>query len=288
MADISAVPVQNFGQDIMSIPTAMSDIASQAQTRQVQQAQIPGINAQTQGTQLANQGAAIANQRAALTAAWLQHAMAAPILNDSQTGTPDATTSAGGQPVPSVAAGNGEAPDTDGSLTPDEAFALHASGVDAMAQNKYAVKDIWSPQELQALAQQPQNILAGLPDQTANIKTQHEARIANMTASAQLAASNAYDANYALANAPDGTALNMLKRMKPNAVAGQTGADAAATIEQLAKKYNWSPEETDQYVRDFATESANAIRTVLLETSRHSSLYPARTRPGYQPRNGRT
>ncbi len=188
MADLPVTPLADYGSIMMSIPQAQSNIQSQAQTRAVQQAQIPQINAQTQQQQ-------IQNEQSQLQLGFLQQymqAMNSPAINDSQIGgTSSAPASAGGQPVQappmagatagdgspstSTAAGDEAAatppdgsqrgsdananstasvakPDVaDGNMSPDDA--LDEAAITAHAQKQYAVRDIWTPQEQSQLMQ---------------------------------------------------------------------------------------------------------------------------------------
>jgi hypothetical protein len=303
MADLPVTPLADYGSIMMSIPQAQSTIASQAQTRAVQQAQIPQINAATASQQ-------IQNEQQSLQLGFLQHymqTMNSPAINDSQLGVSNATASAGGQPISpaptgaeasdgssptstAAATANAAAPadgsqqasdananstassapadPADGHMSPDEA--LDSAAIASHVQQKYAVRDIWAPQEQAQLMQAQKavqmaamtgntGLLAGAKQNVDNIVQNHKIRIDNATAQAQLSASNGYDASYALSTAPPGTALKVLAKLKSDGADGETGADAAAKIQALADKNGWTADETDQYVRNYANAAGNAL-----------------------------
>ena len=275
MADIAPVyGVTNWGDMLSSLPSAMSNIRSQTVQQAdtmanvpVQQAEAQNISAQATGQQLQNQKLGI------MLDAYRHNMMQqqAPAINDSQAPLPDAISGlisqtgqtsntsgvAPGATTAAVAAGSGEPAGTDGKLDPTKA--IDPSAIATLAEKKYAVRDIWTPDEVQQLQNNKSNVMLGLPDQRPNILAMHKARIDSQTNSAQLAASDAYDQMVSLQNAPDGAALNQLARLKPNGPDGQTGRAAAEKVQALADKNGWTPEQTDQFVRDYAQQSANQL-----------------------------
>jgi hypothetical protein len=165
--------------------------------------------------------------------------------------TPDAS---GASPTPPPAAGNSPGSVNDTSGAGSDALAVSDAGftpadIAAGMQNKYAVRDQWTPQELQSLHQAQAAEAAGLPNMTANVTAQHNARIQTMTNQAQLGASAVYDQAHAVSSAPPNLALATLKTVHP---------DTGAIIQKIADEKGWTPEQTDQFVRTYVDEVGNA------------------------------
>lgn len=125
----------------------------------------------------------------------------------------------------------------DGGLTPDQ--------IQAHANAKFYVSPAWTPQEATAMNNA---MLSGQPGAIDAVKTMHDMRVQNLQTQATNAATNSYDNAYQVQNAPKGAALATLDRGGPEA------QSAAAHIESMAEQKGWTPEQTDQHVRDFATE----------------------------------
>lgn len=260
MADLPVTPLADYNSIIMSQPLAQSNIATQAASRAY-------LGAQTQGQ-------ALQNQLMQTRVQWLQQALNSPIVNDSQV-APEQDNSAASAVAqvgaPSTLAGGGFK--QTGDVTPSGASSnpedIASAGLDSATiaskmQQKYAVRDIWTPQEQQRLqqlqAQLPQAqqmALAGLPDQTPAIKAQiealkqsHDIRIQNATAQAQLGAGRTYDQSVAIStmDGPPGTKLAALRRIDPQ---------TADSIEKLAEHHSWTPEQTDTFVQTYADEIGN-------------------------------
>ena len=232
MADIQPTPVLDYGTMLQSYSTAEANQnLTNAQTQQV--------GAQTQGTQLANQKTAL--QLGLIKQAML--AAKAPAVNDSTPQAVQAGDASGVAPTSGSGGGDG----TEQSAA--EALGLDHAHVAKTAQQHFAVKDIWAPQELQALQQAILWKQAGMPDTTQDIISQHKARIDTAANKAQLQASDFYDQSYAVATAPEGAALATLRAIH---------GDMAGAIENIATKKGWTPEQTDKFVRDYANEAGNA------------------------------
>jgi hypothetical protein len=256
MADIPVTPITDYGALLSSQPQAMSNIAlqqSEMQTQAAQRQAIPSQIAATQAgiayTQAQTQGQQYLN---AFQQAKLQQLKAnadmltQPAVND-QTATP-------GQP-PTTA---GVAPATSATTAPSDQLTLQDAGLDPAsitqhAQQQFAVPASLTDPESTQLAIAAANKLYGLPDNTDSIKAAYAARVATATAHAQYAASQAYDSATAVLKAPDGAALSTLDKIGPD------GAAHANAIAQLAAKNGWTPDQTDQFVRTYASEVANAV-----------------------------
>lgn len=239
MADLPVQPVLNYGQMLGSYGESLANQENATTNNLSARAQIPSIQAGTALTQAQTQGANLANQRSAAQLAMLQSLMAPPVVNDQS--APASADTSGAAPSPTASKGN------------SDTLEIHDGGIDKAAidsgiQSQFAVKDQWTPQELQKLQMAQSAEIAGLPNMTANVKLQHDARIQNLTNQAQLGASKAYDQSYAVSTAPDGNALPTLAAIHP---------DAAAAIKKIADAKDWTPAQTDQYVRTYADEVGN-------------------------------
>lgn len=139
-------------------------------------------------------------------------------------------------------AANATAPETgslaDGGITPDQ--------IQAHANAEFYVNPAWTPQEASALSAAA---LSNQPGATDAVKTMHDMRVQAQQAQASNAATKGYDISYQIQSAPKGAALDTLNR--------QTSAGAqhiATQIEEAAKQKGWTPEQTDNFTRQVATE----------------------------------
>ncbi len=295
MADIPYTPLADYGQLMQSYPLAQAQITNlQAQAGQAN-AQTGLIGQQTQGAAIANQKSNVqldlirqalnepnqpaVNDQTPQTNASGETPYASggsgsgggggPLMGEggaAGTATDAATRSASttvararaaGEsmtPTPGAEAAGGEddtVPTAAGgpSTSAAASIGLDPAHVAKTAQQHFAVKDIWTQDELQKLDLARRMKMAGMPDTTQDVIAQHKARIDSTANRAQLQASDFYDQSSAIANAPDGQALSTLRRIH---------GDMANAIDQLAEKKGWTPEQTDQIVRDYATEAGNA------------------------------
>jgi hypothetical protein len=251
MADLPVLPVTNYGQMLSSYGEGLANQENATTNQLSARAQLPNIQANTALTQAQAQGADIGNQRAATQLQFLHQLMNPPVVNDQSpsanaSGTSPAPAAGGNTPQPNPAA-------TD-STSDDGDLAISDGGIDpahitAGMQRNFAVRDQWTPDELQKLQAAQQAELAGLPNMTQNVKLQHDARIQNLTNQAQLGASRVYDQAYAVSTAPEGHALATLQTIHP---------EAAAAIKKIADAKGWTADQTDQYARTLADEGGNA------------------------------
>jgi hypothetical protein len=193
-----------------------NQLAQQNASIQQTQAQTGYVGAQTQGQDLQNQ-------------------LLQSQLNYRQQ-LPDA--------VSAIGQGSGNSsPPAPGSL---EDGGLDAGSIQNHIDSKFYVNPAWTPQEARAM-----NIamLSGQPGATDAVKTAHDMRIQNAQAASTKDASTTYDNAQQIATAPAGTALTVLNRFTaPDMQAAQ------ASIKQVAEDKGWTPEQTDQHVREIATE----------------------------------
>jgi hypothetical protein len=235
MADLPVQPVLNYGQMLGSYGESLAAQQNASTAALSAHAQLPQIAANTAMTQTQTAGADLANQKTAMQLGLLQRLTQPPVVNDQSAPHSADTSSA----------------DTSG----DTALGLSDGGISAdhitsAIQSKYAVRDQWTPQELQQLQNAPLYAAAGIPGMDQVAMQQHKARIDTATSQAQLGASNTYDQSYAISSAPDGHRLAVLETIHP---------DAAAAIEKIADTKGWTPEQTDQYVKTYADEVGNAV-----------------------------
>jgi hypothetical protein len=155
-------------------------------------------------------------------------------------------------PTPQTPAATPSADSDSDELTLQDA-GLDPASITQHAMQRYAVPPTLTDGESNQLAMAAANKLYGLPDTTDAIKASYAARVATATAHQQLAASAAYDNAAAVVSAPAGTALQTLSRSSAD------GASHAAAFTQMATKNGWSPAQTDQFVRTYATEVADAV-----------------------------
>lgn len=263
MADIAPVyGITDFGSLLSSYGEGQANIAqTQAQTamlnaqrQQMLPAQVASTQAGTAMTQAQTQGQQYQN---AFTQARLQQLRAnadslqsQPAVND-QTAVPGQTPGMAA-PAPQTPAATPSADSDSDELTLQDA-GLDPASITQHAQTQFAVPPTLTDGESNQLAMAAANKLYGLPDTTDAIKASYAARVATATAHQQLAASAAYDNAAAVVNAPAGTALTTLSR------ASADGAQHAAAFTQMATKNGWSPAQTDQFVRTYATEVADAV-----------------------------
>jgi hypothetical protein len=241
MADLPVTPIADYGSMLGIVPQNVTSVMGATSGRELQQAQTQGAELQNQKTKLLLDSIADFNNNMT------------PAANDT-----------GGAPAGADNSGlpGGQAPVTDATSTAanadgggDTHTSLAAAGLDpdsvtAHAQQQYAVKDIYTQQEQRALAIAGHLEMLGVPNAVANVKAQHDARVHNQMAQAQLGASKAYDESYAVSTAPDGSALSTLQKIHP---------EAANAIDSLAKKNKWTPDQTDSFVRTYADEMGNAV-----------------------------
>jgi hypothetical protein len=237
MADLPVQPVLNYGQMLGSYGESLAAQQNASTAALTAHAQLPQIAANTAMAQTQTAGAELANQKTAMQLGLLQRLTQPPIVNDQS--APHSADTSGVTPA---ATSNGDT------------LQIHDGGIDPAAitagmQKQFAVRDQWTPQELQQLSQAPLYAAAGIPGMDQVAMQQHKARIDTLTSQAQLGASNAYDQSYAVSTAPDGSRLAVLKTIHP---------DAAAAIQKIADQKDWTPEQTDQYVKTYADEVGNA------------------------------
>jgi hypothetical protein len=252
MSDLPVQPVLNYGQMLGSYGDSLAT-QQNAQTNQLSaRAQLPQIQVSTALTSAQAQGADLANQKSATQLALLQSLINPPVVNDQSAVAGTSSTPGSGQaPPPAAGAGDasGAAPSgSDSSLALDDGGFTPAH-VAAGIQQQFAVRDTWTPQELQRLQQAPLYAAAGIPGMDQVVMQQHNARITTATNQAQLGASAAYDQAYAVSTAPPDHALATLQTIHP---------DAAAAIRKIAEQKNWTDDQTDQFVRTYADEVGNA------------------------------
>ena len=230
MADVQSIGLENYGQILSSLPQLANQTTATQADAMTQAAQRPNIQAQGQLIQAQAQGAQLANQ-------FMQAKLSA--LNDSGLEAPAPTPQAGTS-APSA--------DTSGDISDLASAGLDPAHIAAAAQQQFAVKDQWTPQEQYAMRAAAHRAMVGWPDVTTDLKTQHDARIQTLTGQAQLGASQAYEQSVGVNTAPTGTALTAMGRIHP---------DLASAIQKLADKNDWTPDQTDQVTRLIASETAN-------------------------------
>lgn len=121
------------------------------------------------------------------------------------------------------------------------------TSVAATAQSKFAVPDVWTPEESQAVATATNAQRAGMPSALEGIKTAHATRIQSAQQQATLAASGKYQAMDSVANADPGTAFSVLQAHDP---------EAAASIQQIASRSGIDP---DKLARAYASNTGSAV-----------------------------
>lgn len=248
MADISALPLQDYGSILTSYGKNIADTNAQDASANLNNAQAAGANLENK--KRAMQNTMLAN---------MIKSMQAPPTNDQSPSAAD-TSGVSGTPAPPPA---GDTPSADASGTgpsgKDPSLAdigIDDAHITSNAAKQFAVKDVWSQRELQGLnnARQikMQGAVAGIPmpDMTTDIIKAHEASITDATSRAALGASKLYDQVAAVADAPDGAAQETLRRIHP---------EMAASIDSYAKARNLTPEQTDKITRQFANDVGNAV-----------------------------
>jgi len=284
MADLPVTPLANYGDLLSSQTTANANAASSYANAGLASAQTTGANLANQKSQLqldvlkkymsGMQAPAVNDSTPMADASGtgggggsdsaISSADAGSALTNLAGGASDAGAAlvggagggagniggAGDDSTPTLATGGTPASGGAGGGTSAAAsIGLDPGHIDQTAQRNFAVKPIWTPQELQQYQTAATMKMMGLPDLTANVTAMHDARIQTASSKAQLAASNFYDQSDAIAKADPGTALGLLKAYHP---------DMGNQIDQLAKKNGWTPEQTDGFVRQYATEAGNA------------------------------
>jgi Chaperone of endosialidase len=122
---------------------------------------------------------------------------------------------------------------------------LDPSEIATNTKNRFAVSDVWQPQELSALQNAQRLQMAGLPNTLPAIQAQHQARITNLQTANQQGASVGYDQAYAVASAPAGGALAKMRTIAP------TEADKISKIAD-------NTDDADQLARSWASQVGNS------------------------------
>jgi hypothetical protein len=120
------------------------------------------------------------------------------------------------------------------------------SEIAANTKSRFAVSDIWQPQEQAALSYNQRLQQAGLPNALPSIQAQHQARMQNLTTANQQGASVAYDQAYDIASSKPGAALAKVQKVAPQ---------EAAQISQMAS----DPQDADNLARVWAGQAGNSI-----------------------------
>lgn len=229
MADVSAVPLQPYGQLLSAIPLANSDIATQ-------QAQQGLIGQQTQAAQLANQRSAI------------QLGLFQQLMGGQGTGAqPGGAPAASAQP-PAGAIGSTGA-------TPDD-IASHAF-------NSFAPVPTARPTALVQKAGLA--AMAGVPEYGQNLLAQYDQSVATTNQQRQLGATSAYLAAQSVANAPAGAAWSVLNRQNPNAAAAIQQQYADDTPEQLDQDVRLYASHVGAAVHQYSNRPTDMQNGVLVD-----------------------
>jgi hypothetical protein len=120
------------------------------------------------------------------------------------------------------------------------------SEIASNTKNRFAVSDIWQPQEQAALSYAQRLQMAGLPNTLPAIQAQHTARITNLQTANQQGASVAYDQAYDVASTPKGAALAKMRTVAPQ---------EAQRISAIAQ----DPEDADALARTWAAQAGNSV-----------------------------
>ena len=119
------------------------------------------------------------------------------------------------------------------------------SNIAAQAQQRFAFKDIWTPQEQANLQRQQQLQQAGLPNTLPTIMALHTSRMQNQQTSQQQGALGTYNAAYQAATAAPGAALAKVLAIDPLAA------------KQIQQRSNGDPDAADAMARVWAGEVGN-------------------------------
>jgi hypothetical protein len=264
MADLPVQPVLNYGQLLSSFGEGLADQENAATNRQNANTQMMSTaqniqqgQAQTQLIQQQAQGAGIANQRASMQNQYYAHlldSMQQPAVNDqAPSQTQSSQDASADQTATSVGTQSRPLANADGLVAGDDDTTIQDTGldlahIDNSAQQQFAVKNVWQPQELQQLQLA---MASGIPGAADTVAKLHDARIQSATARAQLDASRVYNNAAAIATAPDGTAFAALQQLSPN-------KNVPSAFQALAKQKGWSADDLDEHVRIYANEVGNA------------------------------
>lgn len=249
MADLPVEPVLNYGQMLGSYGDSLATQDNAATSRLSALAQLPQTRAQTALTQAQTAAANINTQKTSMLLQAIQQNMNPPSVNDqsASAGMPQNGAAGSGDIASSASGGSGRSAAAD---------AIADAGLDPAAIMKHAeqqfnVKDVWTPQELQALSIAKAQEAIGMTGAQQNVKMQHDARIQNLRSQAEVAASEKYDDAYAVSSDDAaGHRIATISRYNP---------DAATAIQRLADKKGWTPEEADQFAKHWADEVGSSV-----------------------------
>jgi hypothetical protein len=274
MSDLPYQPVQDFTGPLTGQARAAADINATNIGAAQTQAQTGLVNQQTIG-------AALQNQKTSMMLGLYKQqidAMQKRAVNDqSPLGETSgvAQTSMLGSHAGGVAA-HPQAIPTDGSGDPTLIDAgLDPAHIAHTAEQNYAVKDTWTPDELQAIEQNNMGRVLGMPDFGASIKMQHDARIASMTGKAQLGASDIYDKMYAVSSSPH--PLQQLELISP---------EMADAIRKAQERNGWTDAQANSYAKTYADEVGNAVHKYSGREVEVGKDGIARDKPTQQPLTG--
>lgn len=247
MADLPVTPLADYGSLLSSIPLANSTIDTQTAQQGLTKAQVPMVQAQTQGIQLQNQRTKM-----------LLDAIAQRQQSMDQSGTNNQAQQYPGAPNPVTRPTAGE-----GDLTLDDA-GLDPASISSHAQQQYAVKKYYTPQEQSDTNNAPLYTALGMPGMRESAEASSQERFINQTSAAQLKADSAYKKAYAISTSDPGTALYAGLTGEPLGALAKTDPQAAAKLLALAKqKFPHDADKAnkwaDQMARTVANEIGNAV-----------------------------